>query len=92
MVRLAGVVGEPDELRGEIVAAYLALNEGFAPPDGLAREIADHVKSRLASYEYPRVVRFIVVMPMPTTGKIICGKLREMARAEAAAEAMKAGD
>jgi acetyl-CoA synthetase len=29
------------------------------------------VKSRLAAYEYPSVVRFIEEMPMTTTGKLI---------------------
>lgn len=82
-VQLAGVVGMPDPLRGSVVAAYLVLNEGFAPSDALAAEIADHVKSRLAAYEYPRAVRFIAEMPMTTTGKIIRATLREMAEAEA---------
>lgn len=82
-VQLAGVVGKPDDLRGTVVAAYIVLTAGHAPSDALAREVAEHVKSRLAAYEYPRVVRFITEMPMTTTGKIIRGKLREMAEAEA---------
>ena len=41
-----------------------------------------------ASYEYPRVVRFIEAMPMTTTGKIIRARLREMAEAEARADAL----
>lgn len=86
-VQLVGVVGKPDDLRGTVVAAYIVLNEGYSASDTLAREVAEHVKSHLAAYEYPRVVRFIKEMPMTTTGKIIRGKLREMAEAEAAAEA-----
>lgn len=86
-VQLAGVVGKPDELRGRVVTAYLVLNDGFMSSDALAKDIANHVKSQLAAYEYPRVVRFIKEMPMTTTGKIIRGKLREMAEAEAEAEA-----
>lgn len=85
-VQLAGVVGKPDPVRGHVVAAYLVLADGFTPSDALAAEIADHVKSRLAAYEYPRAVRFVEDMPMTTTGKIIRGKLREMAETEAAAE------
>jgi len=78
-VALAGVVGAPDPVRGSIVAAYLTLKEGFSPSDALAEEIAQHVKSRLAAYEYPRVIRFIDTMPMTTTGKIIRADLRRMA-------------
>lgn len=87
-VRLAGVVGKPDEIRGAVVAAYVVLREGFTPSGALAEDIAGYVKARLAAHEYPRVVRFIEEMPMTTTGKIIRGELRKMAQAEAAAEAV----
>jgi len=75
-VQLAGVVGAPDPTRGEVVAAFIELAEGFAASDALATEIADHVKTRLAAYEYPRIVRFIDAMPLTTTGKIIRADLR----------------
>ena len=89
-VHLAGVVGRPDALRGSVVAAYLVLNEGYYGSDDLAAEIAGHVKSHLAAYEYPRVVRFITEMPMTTTGKIIRATLRRMAEDEAAMERQQA--
>lgn len=82
-VQFAGVVGKPDMLRGFVVAAYIKLADGYEPDDALAHEIALFVKSRLAAHEYPRVVRFIEEMPMTTTGKIIRGQLRDMARFEA---------
>ncbi|MFD1798083.1 acyl-CoA synthetase [Paracoccus aurantiacus] len=85
-VLMAGVVAKPDPLRGAVVAAYLVLKEGEEGSAELAEEIAGHVKSRLAAYEYPRVVRFIPEMPMTTTGKIIRADLRRMAEAEAARE------
>ncbi len=75
-VRMAGVVGAPDPVRGEVVAAFVQLVDGAEPSDRLASDIADHVKTRLAAYEYPRILRFIDEMPMTTTGKIIRGALR----------------
>jgi acetyl-CoA synthetase len=81
-VQLAGVVGQPDPIRGAIVAAYIQLAEGIAGSDALASEIAHHVRSRLAAYEFPRVVRFIDDMPMTTTGKIIRANLRARAEQE----------
>ena len=66
------------------------LNEGYYGSDDLAAEIAGHVKSHLAAYEYPRVVRFITEMPMTTTGKIIRATLRRMAEDEAAMERQQA--
>lgn len=85
-VRLAGVVGKPDRLRGSVVAAYIVLKDGFSPSGLLADEIAGFVKARLAAHEYPRVVRFIDEMPMTTTGKIVRRTLRQMAEDEAATE------
>ena len=82
-VQMAGVVGKPDNIRGSVVAAYIKLAEGFSGSDPLADEIAAHVKTRLAAYEYPRVIRFIDDMPMTTTGKIIRATLRKMAEEEA---------
>ncbi len=82
-VQLAGVVGKPDAIRGSVVAAYIQLAAGFDASDALAAEIAEHVKTRLAAYEFPRVVRFIHDMPMTTTGKIIRATLRARAAEEA---------
>ncbi len=81
-VSLAGVVGKPDPIRGDVVAAYIQLANGHDGSDALAEDIAQHVKSRLAAYEYPRVVRFINDMPMTTTGKIIRADLRQRAAKE----------
>jgi len=82
-VQLAGVVGKPDPIRGSVVAAYIQLATGFAGNDELAADIAAHVKTKLAAYEFPRVVRFITDMPMTTTGKIIRADLRARAEKEA---------
>ncbi len=85
-VQLAGVVGKPDPIRGAIVAAYIQLAAGHRPSDTLAGDIAAHVKTRLAAYEFPRVVRFVDDMPMTTTGKIIRANLRARAEKEASDE------
>jgi acetyl-CoA synthetase len=82
-VQLAGVVGKPDPIRGSVVAAYIQLAAGFAGDDELAADIAAHVKTKLAAYEFPRIVRFITDMPMTTTGKIIRADLRARAEKEA---------
>jgi len=82
-VQLAGVVGKPDPIRGSVVAAFIQLAHGFDASDELAAEIAAHVKTKLAAYEFPRIVRFITDMPMTTTGKIIRANLRVRAEEEA---------
>ncbi|MEO0792928.1 MAG: AMP-dependent synthetase, partial [Pseudomonadota bacterium] len=77
-VALAGVVGVPDAVRGEVVAACISLAEGFEPSDALATEIQTFVRERLAAHEYPRVVRFLDRLPMTVTGKIKRGDLRQL--------------
>lgn len=79
-IRLAGVIGTPDTVRGSIVTAFLVLNEGVTPNDRLTQDITTYVKSRLAAYEAPRKIHYITDMPMTTTGKIIRAKLRDMAK------------
>ena len=75
-VQLAGVIGTPDPIRGEVVTAYIQLAKGHRGSDRLANDIAMHVRSKLAAYEFPRIVHFIDNMPMTTTGKIIRAALR----------------
>jgi acetyl-CoA synthetase len=78
-VKMAAVIGRPDPERTEIVMAFVVLEEGFAPGDGLKREIQDHVRTRLAAHEYPRDVAFVEALPMTATGKIIRRELRRIA-------------
>ncbi len=76
-VKLAAAVGKPDELRTEIVKAFIVLNEGFAPTDDLTTEIQTYVRERLAAHEYPREIAFEEDLPLTTTGKVIRRLLRE---------------
>ncbi len=80
VVQMAGVVGKSDEVRTEIVKAYIVLKEGFAPTGDLAKDIQEHVKTRLAAHEYPREVEFVSALPMTTTGKVIRRELRQRDR------------
>ena len=77
-VAMAGVIGKPDELRTEIVKAFIKLNAGYMGSDELAREIQLWVKTRLSAHEYPREIAFINDFPLTTTSKIIRRKLREI--------------
>ncbi|MDB5602557.1 MAG: acetyl-coenzyme synthetase [Xanthobacteraceae bacterium] len=78
-VLLAAAVGKPDELRTEIVKAFIVLKPGVAPSEALATEIQGYVRTRLSAHEYPREVTFIDEMPMTTTGKVIRRLLRDKA-------------
>ena len=70
-VALAAVVGLPDPVRTEVVAAFVKLKFGFEPSDQLAEEIRLFVRARLSAAEYPRRVAFVDEIPLTTSGKVI---------------------
>ena len=59
-VREAAVVASPDELRGNVVKAFIVLADGYQPSDALSDEIKGHVRERLSD-EY--VVQFVPKLP-----------------------------
>ena len=72
----AAVVGIPDEIRGQIVKAFVVLAEGQEPGDGLVAELQDHVKATTAPYKYPRRIEFATELPKTVSGKIRRVELR----------------
>lgn len=81
-VATVGVVGKPDELRTEIVKAYVVLKEGIIASDAVASSLQIHVKDHLASYSYPREIAFLGALPMTVTGKVIRKELKARAARE----------
>lgn len=65
-----GVVGEPDEDRGNIVKAFVVLKPGFNGDAAMVKELQDHVKAVVAPYKYPRAVEFVDALPRTETGKL----------------------
>lgn len=69
-VEESAVVASPDEVRGEVVKAFVVLTEGHAPSDALVKELQDFVKGHTAPYKYPRKVEFVRELPKTISGKI----------------------
>jgi 2-aminobenzoate-CoA ligase len=78
-VREVGVVGLPDDERGEVVAAFVAVHDGVSATHVLAAELQDHVKALLAPYKYPRRVTFVDGLPRDHVGKVQPNVLRAWA-------------
>jgi acyl-coenzyme A synthetase/AMP-(fatty) acid ligase len=76
----SAVVASPDELRGEIVKAFVVLAPGFSPSDELVKELQDFVKNNTAPYKYPREIEFVESLPKTVSGKIRRIELRELER------------
>jgi acetyl-CoA synthetase len=66
----AAVVGRPDPERTNIVKAFIVLTPGTRPSAELEAELQQHVRGKLAPYEYPKEIEFIDALPMTTTGKV----------------------
>ena len=77
-VSLVAVVGIPDEVRTEIVKAFIVLKPDVTPTPSLEQEIKNFVKVRLAAHEFPREVEFVGELPMTATGKIMRKELRKL--------------
>ena len=77
-VGMAAVIGSPDEVRTEIVKAFIVLKPGVIPSGDLEEEIKSFVKVRLAAHEYPREIEFVTELPLTATGKIMRKELRKM--------------
>ncbi len=73
----AAVVGMPDELRGEVIEAFVVLAPGAEASDELAEALQQRVKKKLAAHAYPRTVHFVEELPKTPSGKIQRFVLRE---------------
>lgn len=66
----AAVIGVPDEIRGEVLEAYVVLNEPHEPSEVLATELQQLVKAKFAAHAYPRRVHFLAELPKTPSGKV----------------------
>jgi acetyl-CoA synthetase/medium-chain acyl-CoA synthetase len=66
----SAVVSSPDDIRGEIVKAFVVLKAGVTASAALAAELQDHCKKVTAAYKYPRKIDFVASLPKTVSGKI----------------------
>jgi acetyl-CoA synthetase len=76
-VRECGVVGKPDDLRGELVVAFVVVKQGKEAGKELEMELQQLVRNRLAKHQYPREIYFVESLPVTEAGKIKRGELRK---------------
>jgi long-chain acyl-CoA synthetase len=68
------VVGVPDAVYGEAVAAFVEMHPGQSVA---AERIIEHCRETIASYKKPRYVRFVQALPRNSTGKVLKYELRQ---------------
>jgi len=75
----AAVVGRPDELKGQAIAAFVTLESGHEPSDALKDELKKWVAKEIGSLARPDDLRFTEALPKTRSGKIMRRLLRELA-------------
>jgi acetyl-CoA synthetase len=66
-----GVVGRPDETRGEVIAAFVLLKHGHSPSDELRRELLQTVRHELGALAVIGDLNFVGMLPKTRSGKIM---------------------
>jgi acetyl-CoA synthetase len=75
----AAVVGRPDELKGQAVAAFVTLESGQQPSNELKEELRRHVQKEIGAMAKPDDIRFTDSLPKTRSGKIMRRLLRDIA-------------
>jgi acetyl-CoA synthetase len=67
----SGVIGRPDELRGEVISAFVVLKQGRVPSEELKRELLDQVRHELGTVAVIGELNFVDMVPKTRSGKIM---------------------
>jgi acetyl-CoA synthetase len=79
LVAEAAVVGRPDEIKGQAIAAFVTLEAGRTATDELKQELRQHVAKEIGAFARPDDIRFTDALPKTRSGKIMRRLLREIA-------------
>ena len=74
----AGVIGHPDELRGEVIAAFIVLKQGYQPSEELKKELLGTVRHELGPVAVIGEINFVNMLPKTRSGKIMRRVLRSV--------------
>jgi acetyl-CoA synthetase len=75
----AGVTGVPDDLRGEVIEAFVALRAGHEPSDELRKALLATVRHELGPVAVIRNLSFVAMLPKTRSGKIMRRVLKAVA-------------
>ena len=75
----AAVVGRPDDLKGQAIAAFVTLEGGHRPTEELRQELRKWVAKEIGALARPDDLRFTQMLPKTRSGKIMRRLLRELA-------------
>jgi acetyl-CoA synthetase len=67
----AGVTGRPDDLRGQVISAFVVLKQGSTPSESLKKELLQTVRSELGPIAVIGELNFVDMLPKTRSGKIM---------------------
>jgi acetyl-CoA synthetase len=79
----AAVIGRSHEIKGQAIAAFVTLKEGYRQSGDLADEIKEHVVKKIGPIARPDDLHFISELPKTRSGKIMRRLLRDIAEGRA---------
>ncbi len=88
----SAVVGKSHDIKGQAIAAFVTLKEGFEATDALMREIRDHVAEKIGAIARPEMVIFTADLPKTRSGKIMRRLLRDIAEGRAVGDTTTLAD
>jgi acetyl-CoA synthetase len=75
----AAVVGRPDDVKGQALAAFVTLEGAQKPSEDLRQALRDHVAKEIGAFAKPDDIRFTDALPKTRSGKIMRRLLRDIA-------------
>jgi acetyl-CoA synthetase len=67
----AGATGRPDDLRGEVISAFIVLKIGREPSDDLRKELTATIRHELGPFAVIGEINFVKMLPKTRSGKIM---------------------
>ena len=67
----SAVIGRPDDLRGEVISAFVVLRQGFGASDELKKDLLDTVRHELGPVAVIGELNFVDMVPKTRSGKIM---------------------
>ncbi|RAA70254.1 AMP-dependent synthetase, partial [Burkholderia multivorans] len=74
----AAVVGRPDEIRGEVIEAFVVVDPAVGAEDGLVTRLQNAVRGTYGAHAYPRRVHIVEELPKTPSGKVQRFVLRDL--------------
>ena len=88
----AAVVGKPHEIKGQGIAAFVTLKEGFFGTKAHVDELRDHVGKKIGAIAKPDDIIFTADLPKTRSGKIMRRLLRDIAEGKAVGDTTTLAD